>query len=71
MEPTNKTCPKCNMGTLISRRSKYGVFVSCSFYPDTCEFITRAGENNKILNPVIKMPEREILTLKKDGDRTD
>ncbi|MFZ9704105.1 MAG: topoisomerase DNA-binding C4 zinc finger domain-containing protein, partial [Bacilli bacterium] len=33
------TCPKCKQGTIVPRRSRFGVFLGCNRYPD-CEFIS-------------------------------
>ncbi|HEY2829448.1 MAG TPA: type I DNA topoisomerase, partial [Thermoanaerobaculia bacterium] len=35
--PTGVKCPKCSEGDLVERRSRRGVFYSCSRYPK-CDF---------------------------------
>lgn len=57
---TGVTCPECNKGSLIERKSRYGkMFYSCNTYPD-CKYAT--------WNPPIKEPCPKcgwpILTLK-------
>ncbi len=57
---TGVTCPKCNKGTLLQRKSRRGkVFYSCSTYPD-CDYA--------VWNPPINEPCPDcgwpILTLK-------
>ena len=57
---TGVTCPQCNKGTLVSRKSRYGkVFYSCNTYPDC---------NYAVWNPPINEPCPQcgwpILTLK-------
>ena len=42
LEGTGETCPKCGLGTLVSKRGRFGAFVGCDRYPD-CDFIRRDG----------------------------
>src|SRR5581483_10230605 len=36
-EKTGRTCPKCNQGELVVRRSRFGKFLACNKYPD-CDY---------------------------------
>ncbi|HEY2916281.1 MAG TPA: type I DNA topoisomerase [Candidatus Limnocylindrales bacterium] len=42
LEGTGETCPKCGLGTLVSKRGRFGAFLGCDRYPD-CDFIRRDG----------------------------
>jgi DNA topoisomerase-1 len=42
LEGAGETCPKCNIGTLVSRRGRFGPFVGCDRYPE-CDYIRREG----------------------------
>ena len=59
-EDTGVSCPECNKGTLLKRKSRYGkIFYSCSTYPD-CKYA--------VWNPPLAEPCPQcgwpILTLK-------
>ncbi|HEX2754920.1 MAG TPA: type I DNA topoisomerase, partial [Candidatus Limnocylindrales bacterium] len=41
-EGTGEVCPKCNEGTLVGKRGRFGPFVGCSRYPD-CDYIKKDG----------------------------
>lgn len=41
-EGTGEVCPKCNDGTLVGKRGRFGPFVGCSRYPD-CDYIKKDG----------------------------
>ena len=63
---TGVTCPECNQGTLLSRKSRYGkLFYSCSRYPD-CKY---AVWNPPIKEscPQCKWPILTIKTTKRRG----
>jgi DNA topoisomerase I len=42
LEGTGETCPQCGLGTLVSKRGKFGAFVGCDRYPE-CTYIRRDG----------------------------
>ncbi len=57
---TKVTCPECNKGTLISRKSRYGkLFYSCSTYPE-CKY---AVWNEPVAEPCPNC-DWPILTIK-------
>ncbi len=65
-EDTGVTCPKCNKGTLMKRKSRRGkVFYSCSTYPD-CDYATW---NEPIAEPCPSCgwPILTIKTTKRKG----
>jgi DNA topoisomerase I len=41
-EGTGEVCPKCEQGTLVGKRGRFGPFVGCSRYPD-CDYIKKDG----------------------------
>jgi DNA topoisomerase-1 len=41
-EGEGEVCPRCNEGTLVSRRGRFGPFVGCSRYPE-CDYIKKEG----------------------------
>lgn len=72
IEPLNKptdtgiTCPTCNTGTMLQRKSRYGkLFYSCSRYPD-CKY---AIWNEPVAEPCpkCKWPVLMIKTTKRRG----
>jgi DNA topoisomerase-1 len=42
LKGAGETCPKCGVGTLVSRRGRFGPFVGCDRYPE-CDYIRREG----------------------------
>ncbi len=65
-EDTGITCPKCNKGTLLKRKSRRGkIFYSCSTYPD-CDY---AIWNQPVEGPCpeCNWPILSIKTTKKRG----
>ena len=63
---TGVTCPECNKGSLIERRSRYGkMFYSCNTYPD-CKY---AVWNPPVAEPCpkCKWPVMTIKTTKRRG----
>ncbi|HLX35287.1 MAG TPA: type I DNA topoisomerase [Candidatus Limnocylindrales bacterium] len=42
LEGTGETCPQCGLGTLVSKRGRFGPFIGCDRYPD-CTYIKREG----------------------------
>jgi DNA topoisomerase-1 len=59
-EGVGETCPQCGLGTLVSKRGRFGPFVGCDRYPD-CEFIKREG-------PAAPTPLSFEVTCPKNGD---
>jgi DNA topoisomerase I len=55
------TCPKCHEGTIVPRRSRFGVFLGCSKYP-TCDFVS---------NEVPLPWQKEAPTDTEDKDEED
>jgi DNA topoisomerase-1 len=65
-EDTGVTCPKCNKGTLMKRKSRRGkIFYSCSTYPD-CDY---AVWNEPVAEPCPNCgwPVLTIKTTKRKG----
>ncbi len=65
-EDTGVTCPKCNKGTMLKRKSRRGkIFYSCSTYPD-CDY---AVWNEPVEGPCpdCNWPILTIKTTKKRG----
>ncbi|MEW8097784.1 MAG: type I DNA topoisomerase [Candidatus Thiodiazotropha endolucinida] len=65
-EDTSVTCPKCNKGTLLKRKSRRGkIFYSCSTYPD-CDY---AVWNEPVAEPCPNCgwPVLTIKTTKRNG----
>ena len=46
IEEEKKTCPLCNKGHMILRKSMYGSFYGCSNYPK-CKYTEKIDENGK------------------------
>ena len=59
-EGVGETCPQCGLGTLVSKRGRFGPFVGCDRYPE-CEFIKREG-------PAAPTPLPFEVTCPKNGD---
>jgi DNA topoisomerase-1 len=65
-EDTGVTCPKCNKGTMLKRKSRRGkIFYSCSTYPD-CDYAVW-NEPTEGPCPVCNWPILTIKTTKKRG----
>ncbi len=63
---TGVTCPECNKGTLVSRKSRYGkIFFSCSSYPE-CKY---AVWNQPLSEPCpnCAWPILTLKTTKRNG----
>lgn len=63
---TNVTCPECQEGTILERRSRYGkIFYSCSRYPD-CKYALWNEPLDKPC-PTCDFPITAIKTTKRRG----
>jgi DNA topoisomerase-1 len=49
-------CPECKEGTLVQKRSRFGVFWGCSRYPD-CKYIKKTQQKTGIMCPECKEGE--------------
>ncbi len=57
-----ETCPECGIGTLVSKRGKFGPFVGCNRYPD-CGYIKREGPQPSPLPFEVVCPKNADGTL--------
>lgn len=63
-EETNETCPGCQEGKLVKRRSRYGYFLGCSRYPE-CKYIKKENKSTGVKCP--QCHEGELVTKKGRG----
>lgn len=58
-------CPRCNKGILISKKGKYGAFLSCNTYP-TCHHSESKGVNLQALaTDLLKVKKKKRRRAKK------
>lgn len=61
-EEENMTCPTCNKGQMVLRKSFYGEFLGCNNYP-TCKTMMKITNSKVDTNPIV--PAAKKATTKK------
>ncbi|MBU1623057.1 MAG: topoisomerase DNA-binding C4 zinc finger domain-containing protein [Nanoarchaeota archaeon] len=59
------TCPTCNEGKMVLRKSFYGEFLGCNNYP-TCQTMMKIVKGKvDLANPIVKTGEAKKKVVKK------